>query len=86
MHDITIRRVNRGWVVQVGCQTLVFTDPQQMSQAFSDYMTEGHSYAEKKWCDVNRKEPADRAAIRCDEDRSARPQDNAALGQMPANR
>lgn len=55
MHDITIKRVNRGWVVQVGCQTLVFTDPQEMVKAFSDYMRDRNE-AERTWCDLNKVE------------------------------
>jgi hypothetical protein len=54
MRDISIRRVNLGWIVDVGCQQFVFTDKARMVEAFNDYMTDEES-ARKNWCDQDNK-------------------------------
>ena len=50
-HDISIKRVNNGFICTVGCQTLVFTDKMQMAEAFTDYMKDPDK-AQRKWCDA----------------------------------
>lgn len=51
MHDITIRKVNQGWIATVGCQTVVFTDKERMINAFGDYVRDEKA-AQEKWLDT----------------------------------
>ena len=51
MHDITIRKVNQGWIATVGCQTIVFTDKMKMAEAFCDYLQDEKA-AQEKWLDA----------------------------------
>ena len=37
IYDMQIKTMLNGWIVTVGCQTLVFTDRDKMVQAFLDY-------------------------------------------------
>jgi hypothetical protein len=48
MHDISIKKVNRGFVVTVGCQTFVFEHDKDMFQAMRDYWKDPEA-AEKKY-------------------------------------
>jgi hypothetical protein len=50
MKNIEIRRVNQGWIVQVGCQQFVFTEKAKLVEAFNDYAADEEA-ARRKWCD-----------------------------------
>jgi hypothetical protein len=50
MRNVEIRRVNQGWIVQVGCQQFVFTEKAKLVEAFNDYAADEEA-ARRKWCD-----------------------------------
>jgi hypothetical protein len=51
-YKITISRVNQGWIAEVGCQVIVFTDKDKLVEAFCDYMKDS-SFARAKWIDTD---------------------------------
>jgi len=38
MRSVTVNAVLNGWTVQVGCQTLVYTDPDKLTGDLRDYL------------------------------------------------
>ena len=38
MRSVTVNAVLNGWMVQVGCQTLVYTDPDKLTGDLRDYL------------------------------------------------
>jgi hypothetical protein len=52
---ITVYRVNRGYIVEIACQTLVFTNEEKdlMPAALNDLLQAGELLAGKKWCDAD---------------------------------
>ena len=49
-HDINLRKVTRGWVVTVGCKTIVYLDKQHANEEserlitdFAEYIRDPHS-------------------------------------------
>lgn len=55
---IQIWEVNRGWVVRVGCQEIIFTNDEKMKmvEAFGDLILKGENIAREKWCSLSRGE------------------------------
>jgi len=45
---LTIRAVLNGWMVEAGCQTLVFTEREKLVKAFEDYLADPDE-TEKCW-------------------------------------
>jgi hypothetical protein len=54
-YKITISRVNQGWIAEVGCQVIVFTNKDKLVEAFCDYMKDS-SFARAKWIDSDLQE------------------------------
>jgi len=38
MRSVTVNAVLNGWMVQIGCQTLVYTDPDKLTGDLRDYL------------------------------------------------
>jgi hypothetical protein len=53
MHEIKIKKVNRGFIVTVGCQTFVFEQEKELFTAISEYFKDPEK-AKKKY--INEKE------------------------------
>jgi hypothetical protein len=51
IHEIKIKKVNRGFIVEVGCQTFVFENEKKMFDAMVEYWKEPAA-AEAKYCDL----------------------------------
>ena len=51
---IQIWEVNRGWVVRVGCQEIIFTtnEKEKMVEAFGDLILKSENIARDKWCSL----------------------------------
>ena len=47
LREITIRAVLNGWIVQVGCQTVVFDDSSKMMGEIHDYLRYPRSVMER---------------------------------------
>lgn len=56
MHKIEINHVNLGYVVKVGCQTFVFTDPIVMADALKEYCQDPKA-AEEKYVTIKTLDP-----------------------------
>ena len=50
MHEVKIKKANRGYIVRVGCQTLVFERLADVNNAIEEYFLDPDA-AEKKYCD-----------------------------------
>ena len=56
MHKIEINHVNLGYIVKVGCQTFVFTDPIVMADALKEYCQDPKA-AEEKYVTIKTLDP-----------------------------
>lgn len=52
LREVTIRKVNQGFIIQIGCQTFVSTDEKKMFGSISEYF-EYPDESEKKYVEKN---------------------------------
>ena len=47
MHEVNIEKVNRGFIVRIGCQRFVFEDYKYMSDSIAEYFIDPKKAEEK---------------------------------------